>query len=131
MREIFEFAEFLASSWRLGNKDKRIPTSHGVLDMALYQLRERLPEKFKDTLSFGTTRVGFRCYELPEVIYASQANLLTSEPNPTYLSTEVQISEDTARTLLLRRGISPKDAEEFGRALCNAVEDLRQRDAVA
>ena len=103
MRDIFEFAEFLASAWRLGNPQERMPTSHGILDMALFQLRDRLPSQFRNSLSFGTTRVGFRCYELPEIIYASQANLLTSEPNPTYLSTEIQISEETARRLLRRR----------------------------
>jgi hypothetical protein len=57
-REHFEFAEFLAAAWRLAhphpNEDARMPTSHGVLDQALYELRDELPEKLKGVLSFGT-----------------------------------------------------------------------------
>ena len=131
MRDIFEFAEFLASAWRLGNPQERMPTSHGILDMALFQLRDRLPSQFRNSLSFGTTRVGFRCYELPEIIYASQANLLTSEPNPTYLSTEIQISEETARRLLRRRSLDPKEAESFGKALYQAIEKIRKENVAA
>jgi hypothetical protein len=94
MREHFEFAEFLASAWRLAqeqDEEARIPTSHGILDQALFDLRDELPERLRDVLSFGNTRIGFRFYELPSILYCAQANLLTSVPNPTYLTTVVQI----------------------------------------
>jgi hypothetical protein len=124
MREHFEFAEFLAAAWRLANTgadDARMPTSHGILDQALYELRDDLPENFKRTLSFGNTRIGFRCYELADILYCAQANLLTSEPNPTYLTTAVQIGEGTARRILRRRHIEPAVGSDFGFKLKSAV----------
>jgi hypothetical protein len=125
MRDLFEFAGFLASAWKLANPEDRLHTSHGILDAALYDLRDQLPERFRDVLSFGNTRVGFRCYELPDVLYCAQANLLTSEPNPTYLTTSVQIEEGTARRLLRRQSISPDLAREFGARLKAATERAR------
>jgi hypothetical protein len=127
MREHFEFAEFLASAWRLANTDSddsRIPTSHGILDQALYELRKELPPRFRELLTFGNTRVGFRCYELPDILYSAQANLLTSEPNPTYLTTAVQIRESTARRILRRRNIDPAVGREFGHKLKAAVDKI-------
>jgi hypothetical protein len=125
MREHFEFAEFLAAAWRLANPepdDKRMPTSHGILDQALYELRKEIPAKFRNTLSFGNTKIGSRCYGLPDILYCAQANLLTSEPNPIYLTTSVQIGEGTARRILRRRNIEPKIGQEFGVKLKAAVE---------
>jgi hypothetical protein len=130
MREHFEFAEFLASAWRLANAGQeapRLPTSHGILDQALYEVRDDLPEKLKGVLSFGNTRIGFRCYELPNILYCAQANLLTSEPNPTYLTTTVQIEEPTARRILRRRSIDPKVGREFGTKLKDAIERTKRR----
>lgn len=129
MREHYEIAEFIASSWRLANgkDDARIPTSHGILDQALYELRDELPDDLRDVLSFGNTRVGFRCYELPEILYCAQANLLTSEPNPTYLTTAVQIEEPTARRILLRRNLDPQQGRAFGLKLKEAVEKAKRK----
>jgi len=130
MREHFEFAEFLAAAWRLantGNNNERMPTSHGILDKALYELQNELPERFKGVLSFGNTRIGFRCYELPDILYCAQANLLTSEPNPTYLTTAVQIEKETAKRILRRRNIEPTIGEEFGAKLKTAVERLAKQ----
>ena len=122
MRELFEFAEFLTSAWRLANPHDRMPTSHGILDQALWELRERLPIKFRSTLSFGNTRVGFRCYEIPGILYCAQANRLSSEPNSNYLTTEIQIGDETARRFLRRYGVSAKEASAFGQALKRATE---------
>jgi hypothetical protein len=127
MREHFEFAEFLAAAWRLATSDandKRIPTSHGILDQALYELRGQLPRRYRDVLTFGNTRIGFRCYELPDILYCAQANLLTSEPNPTYLTTAVQISEGTARRILRRQKLDLAEGREFGAQLEAAVERI-------
>jgi hypothetical protein len=127
-RALYEFAGFLAASWRLANGDARIPTSHGILDEALHelQLQSLVPQPYRDVISFGNTRVGFRCYELPEILYCAQANLLTSEPNPTYLTTSVQIDEDTARRLVKRLGISPMVAREFGKQLSEEAKKAQQ-----
>lgn len=122
MRDLFEVAEYLTAAWRLANPDDRIPTSHGLLDEALYEVKDDLPKQFQDRLSFGNTRVGFRCYELPQILYCAQANLLTSEPNPTYLTTTVQIDEGVARRLLKRQRVNIHQAREFGARLKQAAD---------
>ena len=128
MREYYELAEYLAASWRLANDGEvRMPTSHGILDEALYELRDALPDRLKGSISFGNTRVGFRCYELPQILYCAQANLLTSEPNPTYLTTSIQIDRDAARRLVKRLGLSPADARTFGERLRVKTHEARQR----
>lgn len=131
MRELFEMAEFLAASWRLANGDERMPTSHGLLDEALHETLNDLPPRFRELLSFGNTRVGFRCYELPDILYCAQANLLTSEPNPTYLTTAVQVDEGTARRLIKRQSHDVGQAAQFGRKLKQATEDAKLRAAGA
>lgn len=131
MREIYEFAEFLSSAWRLANKEERIPTSHGVLDQALYEMKDKLPSNFGELLTFGNTRVGFRCYELPDILYAAQANLLTSEPNPTYLTTAVQIDDSVAKMLLRRRRIDTHQATEFAKELAERSRRIAKQDASA
>jgi len=128
MSNLYELAEFLVASWRLANPDMKMPTSHGILDAALDRVKDKLPERFRGKLTFGNTRVGFRCYELPQILYCAQANLLTSEPNPTYLTTEVQISDETALVLLYRRHLDPNDAENFGKELRERVEEVLQED---
>jgi hypothetical protein len=130
MREHFEFAEFLAAAWRLAHpqsNDVCMPTSHGVLDRALYELRDELPEKLRGVLSFGNTRVGFRCYELSDILFSAQANMLTSEPNPTYLTTEIQIGEETARRILFKRHLDPDTCEQFGKKLTAAIESVQKQ----
>lgn len=129
MRELFELAEFLTASWRLANAEARMPTSHGVLDKALFDLKDQLPPRYRDVLSFGRTRVGFRCYELPEILYCAQANLLTSEPNPTYLTTTIQIEDGTARRILRRLGVDPKQGLEFGKQLMSAAQQAQSTAA--
>lgn len=131
MRELFEFAEYLACAWRLANPGEGIPTSYGILDKAIFELKDDLPEKFKSSLSFGNTRVGFRCYELPDVLFAAQANLLTSEPNPTYLTTAVQIDDAVARLLLRRRDVDIDRAKEFAKALRQRTHRISEQSASA
>lgn len=127
MRTLYEFAEYLAASWRLANGEARMPTSHGILDEALCKLQSELPERFRDVLSFGNTRVGFRCYELPQILYCAQANLLTSEPNPTYLTTSIQIDEDAARRIVKRLDLIPAEAKRFGKELSLKSGEAQQR----
>jgi hypothetical protein len=66
MRKIYEFAEFLASSWRLGNPGIPMPFANGRLDMALEAIVSSLPERFHGVLSFGNARglfqINFACF---------------------------------------------------------------------
>lgn len=127
MSNAFKLAEFLISAWKIGARDgDKIPTSHGVLDRALFDLKDDLPEQFRDNLTFGTTRVGDRCYELPEILYAAQANLLTSEPNPTYTTTQLQIGNEVAYGLLFNMGVDAFEAEDFGKKLSRKVDNLME-----
>jgi hypothetical protein len=132
MANLYELAEFLISAWKLGTKpNERMPTSHGILDAALFRLRDSLPERFAGLLTFGDTRMGFRCHELSQLLNCAQENLLTSEPNPTYLTTEVQISDGTACALLFRRGLDPVDAEAFGASLSSTIREIKNSRDVA
>jgi len=118
-------AELLMAIWKLGSDDERLPTSHGILDRALFDCRDDLPATLRDNLHFGQTNVGLRCYELPDILLAAQDALLTSEPNPTYLSTNVMIDEEMARRIAVRNGLSTKIAREIGGKLNHRAAMLR------
>jgi hypothetical protein len=64
---------------------------------------------------------------LPDILYCAQANLLTSEPNPTYLTTAVQIEEGTARRILRKRNLESKVGREFGLKLEKAIEREKEQ----
>jgi hypothetical protein len=121
----YERAELLTAIWKLGASDKLMPTSHGILDRALSHERERLPAALSEGLTFSVTGVGLRCLELPEILLAAQEAMLTSEPNPTYLSTVVTLDEEEARQIVLSYGIATRDASEIGERLREAVERER------
>jgi hypothetical protein len=123
----YDYAELIAALWKLGADGERMPTSHGILDRALKTVQTRLPEAYRDRLTFGMTSVGMRCFELPDILLAAQDALLTSEPNPTYLTTEVTLSEGSARQIVVRNGLSTAEARELGRHLKASVDDLRHR----
>jgi hypothetical protein len=121
MREMYEFAEFFAAGWRLAYPGKAIPINDGRLDQALHEIGTSLPSKFQELLTFGTTRVGFRCYELSEVLHAGFNNLLFSAPTPAHASVEVMIDDDTAHILLRRRAITHQVAIECAKRLHSAI----------
>ncbi|MCS4088945.1 hypothetical protein [Rhizobium sp. BK176] len=117
MREIYEFAEFLACSWRLGNPGVPMPIADGRLDMALEAGLDALPERFHGVLSFGNTRTGYRCYEMTDVLHAAYANLLVTAPTPAHTTVDIVIDEPVASILLRRRGIAAGDAAAFAKSL--------------
>jgi hypothetical protein len=124
MREIYEFAEFLACSWRLANPGIPLPIAGGRLDIALEQRVSSLPERFQGVLSFGNTRVGSRCYELTDVLHAAYANLLVTAPTPAHTAVEVVIDDTVASMLLRRRGIAADDAAAFATSLKAEMDRL-------
>ena len=110
MASRYDQAEVLAALWKLSAaEDALLPTSHGILDRALKDCLDQLPETLREGLSFGVTGVGLRCYELPGILLAAQEALLTSEPNPTYLSSMVTLDEDGARQIMLLRGFLQRE----------------------
>jgi hypothetical protein len=127
MANRYDHAELLTALWKLGSDtEKRLPTSHGILDRALEACRTDLPSALKDHLSFGITSVGLRCYELPAILLAAQEAMLTSEPNPTYLSTIVTLDTSTARQIVVAHGLSSRTAREIGQRLHAAVEQVNE-----
>ena len=127
MADRYENAQLLTALWKLGGDEGRMPTSHGILDRALYQILQDLPQSLRDGLSFSNTGVGLRCFELPAILLAAQETLLTSEPNPTYLSTAITIDVDAARQIVVGAEISTREAREIGRRLREAVDQIRSQ----
>lgn len=125
MIDRYAIAELLTALWRLGAPEERMPTSHGILDRALYDLRDALPEELVGELTFSKSNVGLRCLQLPAILLAAQEALLTSEPNPTYLSTEVTLGEDLARQIAVGAGLTTKQARELGSRLRDAVHTVK------
>jgi len=125
MASKYELAELLTAIWKLGaGPEARLPTSHGILDRALEASRDKLPERLRSALTFGVTGVGLRCFELPSILLAAQEAMLTSEPNPTYLSTIVTVDEDSARQIAVANGLSTKEAQAIGKALHEQVKRI-------
>lgn len=120
-RDIYECAEFLVAGWRLCHPGKTLPINDGRLDHALNEVKAALPVRFKDVLSFGVSRAGFRCYELTELLHASFNNLLLSAPTPAHSRVDVLIDDTTAHILLRRRGIAPHETQEFANRLSQAI----------
>lgn len=125
MTDQYGNAELLTALWQLGAPGERLPTSHGILDRALFERRESLPAPFREGLTFSKTRVGLRCLELPAILLAAQEGLLTSEPNPTYLSTVVTMGDDSARQIVLGFNLTTSEAKEIGRQLHETVDRVR------
>ena len=99
MRHLLDTTELLIASWILGGGDNQIPTSHGILDRALKAAVEdkTCPPWFRAQLHFVDSRIGLQCVELPALLDWAQRAQLTSAPNPSYQSTQVQISDKAAR----------------------------------
>lgn len=125
MIDRYQRAELLTALWRLGAPEEPLPTSHGILDRALFRLRDRLPAAIGQELSFSTTTVGLRCLELPAILLAAQEALLTTEPNPTYLSTQVTLDEDSARQIVVDADLSSSQARLIGAELLEAVKAVK------
>ena len=130
MPHLLDVAELLIASWILGgdDEDDRIPTSHGILDRALELVvaRGAFPPEVRDELHFVDSRVGLRCVELPEILVWAQRALLTTVPNPTYQSTQIQISPKAAHRILSELGHTAEDASKWGGLLRRAVDEVRE-----
>src|SRR5262245_9807423 len=126
MDRTHDLSQLLISCWVLGGEKQPIPTSHGLLDHALKQVKENgaLPDWAQAKLHFVNSRVGLKCVELPDILEWAQRSELTSALNPSYQSTAVQVSEVAARRFLARLGVSEVDAQTWGRGLRDAVEEV-------
>jgi hypothetical protein len=129
MMETHRLAQLVIACWRLSGENARIPTSHGVLDRALKTVvgSGGLPEWARRRLHFVDSRIGLQCIELPSILEWAQRSQLTSAPNPSYETTEVQISDKLAEQLLQNLDVSdPQTAIEWGKQLRNAVAEAEE-----
>jgi hypothetical protein len=112
MRHLLDTTEVLIASWILGDGGDRIPTSHGILDRALQTAMGRgaFPPWLREQLHFVDSRIGLQCVELPA-------------PNPSYQSTQVQISPNAAREILSDLDVSEDDAVKWGQLLRQTVDE--------
>ena len=124
MRHLLDATELLIASWILGGAGDKIPTSNGILDRALKAAvaDEKCPTWLREQLHFVDSRIGLRCVELPAILEWAQRAQFASAPNPSYQLTQVQVSESTARKLLLDLDVSEEKAVEWGRLLKRHVE---------
>ena len=121
--------EVLITSWILGGGDRdQIPTSHGILDRALQiaLARGAFPSWVREELNFVDSRIGLQCVELPSLLNWAQRAQLTTAPNPTYHSTQVQISREAARKILSDLDVSQAEAIKWGEILREAVDTERE-----
>ena len=126
MRNLLDATELIVASWILGGGDDRIPTSHGIMDRALQSVVQRgaYPTWLQNQLHFVDSRIGLQCVELPSVLDWAQRAQLTTAPNPSYQSTQVQISDKAARKMLLELDVSEEDARTWGDQLREAVDEV-------
>lgn len=122
MKVHYELAEFLVAAWRLARPGARLPTSEGVLDRALAQSNVKMPRRFARALTFVETPIGRLCVDVPDILRAAQESYLTSEPNPTYKTSEVKVSAGEAKELLRDLGLEIDEARGFGKALSEAID---------
>jgi hypothetical protein len=124
MNASHKLAQLLVSCWRLSGETSKIPTSHGVLDRALKSSVEKkaFPDWALASLNFADSRIGLQCIELPDVLDWAQRSQLTTAPNPSYETTEVQISQRVAQHLLNELGITHDSAVKIGKALRAEVD---------
>jgi len=127
MATINDLAQVLLSAWVLGgpeDKDKVLPISDGVLDAALRDLvrTDAFPSWFRQKLRFTEGTFGVQCLELGAILDEAQASRLTSAPNPSYIRTEVRVTDFMAQAMLFELDVDEEDARSWGVALRAAVQ---------
>ena len=126
MPHMLDISEILVASWALAGGEDRIPTSHGILDRALKEAvrHEACPPWVRQSLHFVDSRIGLQCVELPALLDWAQRAHLTSTPNPSCQSTQIQISKAAALDLLSDLDVTEENAKLWGRNLRSLVDEF-------
>jgi len=127
MIDNYRLAQLIIACWKIAGDASRIPTSHGILDRALKTVVDKggFPQWARERLHFVDSRIGLQCAELPAILEWAQRAQLTTAPNPSYETTEVQVSNRVARSLLLDLDIAEASASAWGLDLRKAIDDAR------
>jgi hypothetical protein len=135
MNDLLPITKLLYCSWLLsGTTDEEktsFPSSRGVIDYALKMVVEKggFPTWMREKLHFVNANLGFVCEELPQIQNLATNAKLTSDPNPSYITTEIVVGEMYANRTLGKLGISRGEAEQWGRELRRAVEEIAAKFA--
>ena len=129
MSDTHRLAQLIAACWKISGKTSRIPTSHSLLDRALKATCEGggFPDWARERLHFVDSRIGLQCVEVPDILEWAQRSQLTSAPNPSYETTEVQISDRAAKYLLDELGVTPSEAASWGQSLREAMATAEEQ----
>ena len=129
MNDLLPAMRLLYCSWLLSGDTPEsrtsFPSSRGVLDTALKNAVEKgtFPDWMREQLHFINSNLGFVCEELPRIQKLATSAKLTSDPNPSYTTTEIVVGEMYANRSLSKMGISRADAEDWGKQLREAVTE--------
>jgi hypothetical protein len=127
MKKLLPVAQLIYSCWILSDDDdsheQSIPTSAGILDHALHDLVEgqSLPTWAAGALHFVVTNSGLTCLELPQIQQIATEAKLTSNPNPSYTRSDIEVSPLVARRCLSRLKVPEDRAKLIGKSLRSAV----------
>lgn len=132
MNKLLPIAQLVYSSWILTDQESRhrnIPTiTPGALDYALRDVVNAglLPEWASASLHFVATNSGLACLELPQIQKIATEAKLTSDPNPSYVRSDLEVSALVARRCLSRLQVSEDKAKSIGQSLRAAVAKAEQ-----
>jgi hypothetical protein len=136
MNELQPAMKLLYCSWFLSGQTEEektaFPTSRGMLDYALKRVVDKggFPDWMREQLHFVNGNLGFICEELPQIQTLAMNAKLTSDPNPSYTTTDIVVGEMYANRSLAKMRISRAEAEKWGRDLRQAVDEVA-KSAVA
>jgi hypothetical protein len=117
---VYESAELLCALWKLGAENSPMPDRDGVLDRALYAMRDRLPEALS-RLDFSNGSVGLRCLDLPDILSAAVFLMAAEHSGPAFDALAVSLSEDTSLSVAYDHGLSSQQARALGTELFDSM----------
>lgn len=128
MTTTHDLARVLISSWVLSGDERVIPTSDGILDLALRDAVKNgaFSGSYGGALHFVESRMGLQCLELESILEEAQQSGLASVPNPSYKKAVVEATPRVARWILARMDVSEEEARRWGKILRDSVEDAKK-----
>lgn len=125
MRDLLPITKLLYCSWLLSGQTS-IPTTPGVLDAALQKVLQSgaFPEWMQKELHFVNSNMGLICEELPYIQKLATQAKITSDPNPSYTTSEIVVGELYASRALGKLDITEDQAIDWGNQLKSATDEV-------
>lgn len=115
----YAMAELLVALWRLGGV-QYLP-DEGQHSRILRDKLLTLPEGLANSLTFGVTGVGLRCYWLTCLLFAAQELELVSYEYPEFSKAFLKFSQGTAYDIFFENNVSGDEARAIGGVLVSAA----------